>query len=101
VIAKTTVVNLKAGERCDVFIGRPSKWGNPFKIGQDGDRFKVVMKYAQWMEKKMQNVPALRDQIIRELGGKRLGCFCAPERCHGDVLAIIANMELDTEKGNP
>ena len=34
-------------------------------------------------------------RVRDELSGKRLGCFCAPLPCHGDVLAEIANSEHD------
>jgi hypothetical protein len=42
----TTVVNLKR-EAYDVYIGRGSKWGNPFVIGPDGDRMEVLAKYRE------------------------------------------------------
>lgn len=71
----------------DVYIGRPSKWGNPFVIGRDGTRADVIAKYEAWLLKQ----PALVEDAKRELKGKILGCFCAPEACHGDILARIAN----------
>ena len=40
--SKTRVVNCKK-EPYDVYIGRPSKWGNPFKIGRDGSRQEVIL----------------------------------------------------------
>lgn len=36
-------------EPYDVYIGRPSKWGNPFVIGKDGTREEVIAKYAEWI----------------------------------------------------
>lgn len=79
-----------AGARYDVFIGRPSKWGNPFVIGRDGDRAMVIAKYEAWV----RDQPALRAALV-ELCGKVLGCYCAPLPCHGDVLARLA------EEGRP
>ena len=70
----------------DVFIGRPSKWGNPFIIGRDGEREQVIAKHAFWLLQQPELLAALP-----ELKGKRLGCFCAPNSCHGDTLALIAN----------
>jgi hypothetical protein len=64
-----------------VYIGRPSKWGNPFAIGRDGDRAAVVAKYRAWLPTQPQLMAALP-----ELKGRVLGCYCAPEACHGDVL---------------
>ena len=69
-----------------VYIGRPSKWGNPFVIGKHGNRREVVEKYRQWIMQKPELLNALH-----ELRGKRLACFCKPEACHGDVLAELAN----------
>jgi hypothetical protein len=70
----------------DIYIGRPSKWGNPFEIGKDGDRKAVILKYAAWIQKQPD---LLRD--ISELKGKVLGCWCYPKACHGDVLLRLAN----------
>lgn len=80
----TTVVNVRF-KACDVFIGRPSKWGNPFKIGRDGSRKEVIEKYAHWIK---QQPDLLR--LLPTLKGKRLGCFCHPNLCHGDILAKLA-----------
>lgn len=70
-----------------VYIGRPSKWGNPFVIGRDGTREQVVERYRTWLLARPAMVAAAR----RELAGKNLVCFCAPNACHGDVLLDIAN----------
>lgn len=77
---RTKVVNLRK-EKCDVRICRPSKWGNPFKIGRDGARDEVIEKYAKWILTQRKLLDS-----IEELRGKRLGCWCAPARCHADVL---------------
>jgi hypothetical protein len=74
-------------ERFDVYIGRPSKWGNPFKIGKDGSREEVIQKYRQWI---LDN-RTLIAQLATELKGKTLGCWCKPNTCHGDVLAELAD----------
>lgn len=65
----------------DVYIGRGSKWGNPFKIGIDGDREEVIEKYRKYI---LKNKKILND--IEELRDKTLGCYCHPLPCHGDVL---------------
>jgi hypothetical protein len=44
----TRVVNVKK-DRYDIFIGRPSIWGNPFIIGKDGNRSEVIRKYKKWI----------------------------------------------------
>ena len=73
-------------EPFDVYIGRPSKWGNPFRIGKDGDRKAVIEKYRKWIMKQPQLLAQLG-----ELKGKKLGCWCKPESCHGDVLVELVN----------
>lgn len=82
----TTVVNVRKDEY-DVYIGRPSKWGNPFVIGKDGARDEVVAKYRTYL---LAN-PILMD-ALPTLRGKRLGCYCAPNKlCHGSILAEYAD----------
>lgn len=85
----TKVVNVKETKKYDVYIGRPSKYGNPFVIGKDGDRKTVIKKYEIWLMKDDQK--ELRHDIKKNLKGKILGCFCKPEKCHGDVIAKIVN----------
>lgn len=68
----------------DVYIGRPSKWGNPFVIGRDGNRDAVIEKYRKWV---LSQPDLLRD--LPELRGKVLGCWCKPKACHGDVLVEL------------
>ena len=65
----------------DVYIGRPSKWGNPFTIGRDGTREEVIDKYRDYI---LQNFDLY--DALPELRGKVLGCWCKPKPCHGDVL---------------
>lgn len=80
---ETVVVNKKF-ESYDVYIGRGSLFGNPFQIGRDGDRALVVRKYRSWFIKKLEN-PKFKEAVLA-LRGKRLGCFCAPLPCHGDII---------------
>jgi hypothetical protein len=82
----TTVVHCKRNKH-DVYIGRPSKWGNPYEIGRDGNREEVIAKYEKWL----MTQPELLKDIKRDLKGKVLGCWCSPNACHGDILARIAN----------
>jgi hypothetical protein len=73
----------------DVYVGRPSVWGNPFRLRTERERARVVEQYRQWLE----GQPALLARARGELRGKVLGCWCAPRPCHADVLAAIANEE--------
>ena len=92
---KPSVVNIKNNPDVNyVYIGRPSKWGNPFVIGRDGNRDEVVRKYLDYI---LESENLLND--LHELKGKNLGCYCAPELCHGDVL-IVLNEVLYTYEYN-
>lgn len=71
-----------------VYVGRPSKWGNPFKVGVHGAQGECVEMYRRMV---MDHGPRLRDEIRAELRGKDLVCWCAPKPCHADVLLEIAN----------
>jgi hypothetical protein len=71
---ETRLVNCRR-EESDVFIGRPSKWHNPFHIGPDGSREQVVAKYRQWV---IRQPRLLRD--VRSLRGKTLGSTAAVPR---------------------
>lgn len=85
-----------------VYVGRPTKWGNPFRVGaldpyhaglvesekrMDADA--AVQHYAaRYLG---DNLPD-RDEIIAELRGRDLVCWCPPgQPCHADVLLRIAN----------
>lgn len=85
----TKVVHCKK-EKYDIYIGRPSKWANPFKIGLY-TREEVLEKYEEWIQNQDW---LLKD--LHELKDKTLGCWCKPSlRCHGDILAEIVNKIYD------
>ena len=86
-MSRPRVVNVHR-EMYDVYIGRPSIWGNPFEIGTDGTREEVIAKYAAWIVTQTYLMSR-----VHELQGMRLGCFCAPKKCHGDILARLATGE--------
>jgi Domain of unknown function (DUF4326) len=72
-----------------IYVGRPSKWGNPFKIPEPekpGDRAMVITQYRHWI----CNQPDLM-AAMGELKGRNLVCWCAPLACHADVLLEISN----------
>lgn len=73
-------------EHFDIYIGRPSKWGNPFVIAPSASRADVIAQYERWIVYQPELMAALH-----ELRGKILGCWCAPKPCHGDVLVRLAN----------
>jgi hypothetical protein len=66
-----------------VYVGRPSKFGNPYEIGRDGSREEVIQKYEAWL---LSADNGLRIEDLRQLKGKDLVCWCAPLACHAEVL---------------
>lgn len=70
-----------------VYVGRPTKFGNPFKVEKPSDRGQAVLKFKEWI----YTQPQLIEAIQRELRGKDLVCWCAPRACHADILLEIAN----------
>lgn len=89
---QTTVVNLRK-EEYDVYIGRSGKgvqseWGNPFSRA---DRNTNIAKFEAYLFESPELI-----RKLPELRGKRLGCFCKPKACHGDVLVKLLDT-LDDE----
>ena len=100
-MTRTTVVNLK-GHRDDpdyadvVYVGRAMHRGgwdlegsplaSPFRPGRDGTREEVVAKYREYLLGR----PDLLD-LLPDLRGRRLGCWCVPEACHAQVIAELAD----------
>jgi hypothetical protein len=84
-----------------VYVGRPTKWGNPFTIGCEAWRFSTDMPHrcpANWQEvvenyeHMIQLEIAIGYRNLKELRGKDLACWCPLDRpCHADVLLRLAN----------
>lgn len=80
-----------------VYIGRGSKWGNPFVMGTHGDRDSVCTQYEQHLNAQVLNGEVTKQELA-SLHGKDLVCYCAPLNCHGHVLeraAAWASAELE------
>jgi hypothetical protein len=82
----------------DIFIARPSIWGNPYSHKPSTlAKYKVesgeeaLTKY----EEMVRSDPEMMAKIKGELKDKVLGCYCVPRKCHGHILAWIANFEED------
>ena len=93
---RTTVVNIMY-DICDVYIARSKitdvgYFGNPFHVGADGTREEVVAKYLEYFIERNKTDEEFHRRIL-DLAGKRLGCFCKPEACHGDIIARYLDFE--------
>lgn len=72
------------------YVGRPSKWGNPFRVGIDGDIKEVLEKYAVYLDGILQMTPSFLDP----LKGKDLACWCPLGKpCHADILLKFLEAE--------
>ena len=104
-MTSTQVINVK-NDSCEVYVGRRRQdklhFGNPFShVKAEGtihvkSREKAVSDFALWItgEDFKDVEQERREWILNRLNylyGKKLGCFCAPELCHGDVLKDLAN----------
>ena len=67
------------------FPSYSSNFANPYKIGKDGTREEVIIKYREYILKKLENDNLLQNELV-SLKGKNLGCWCCPEMCHGNIL---------------
>lgn len=72
-----------------VYIGRGSKWGNPFPMRDESQRAHVCELHRQHLNQQIIDGVITREEVAA-LHGKDLMCFCAPKQCHGDYLAQVA-----------
>lgn len=77
-------------EEYDVLIDRSTVLGNPFIVGVDGTREEVIALYESHAREMLESGTWNKQWFLDTLRGKRLGCWCAPRACHGDVLLNIA-----------
>ena len=85
-----------------IYVGRPGRWGNPYRpsAGFSGDGITIpeitaqsaVALYREHLERQIANFPSVKADIVRELRGHNLCCWCSlASPCHADVLLEIAN----------
>ncbi len=94
----TKIVNIFHNPNYEVYIGRAGRgldgtFGNPFRIGRDGDRETVLRRFSVYFLERVERNSQFRD-LRGPLKGKSLGCFCKPKDgfrgrllCHGQIIA--------------
>jgi len=88
--------NVYIGRKGVVFIDgkrfppESSPFANPYKIGKDGTREEVLTKYKEYICLKLETNDGLKKELL-SMRGKKWGCWCHPDKCHGDVLLEILN----------
>jgi hypothetical protein len=87
-----------------VYVGRPTPLGNPFRLEREDQREEVVARYALWLEGELRQgnreVARALEELYRKLkrqGALTLLCFCAPRRCHGEVIAEHLKRRAEAE----
>ena len=91
------VINIRTAaipEKDYVYIGRSgqntaTKYGNPFTMNVEEERMDVIKAFRDHAWKMLQTGEWNELEVIEELNGKVLGCFCAPKPCHGEVLVSL------------
>lgn len=100
------VVNKRVTNEFDIYIGRPSRWGNDYShLPNTKAQYQVATREAAieayradlWSmirvalatQKSQYQLPDLIYDLAA-LSGKKLGCWCAPAACHGEVLVAAA-----------
>jgi hypothetical protein len=91
---QTVVVNIYK-EQFDVYIGRAGRgqdgyFGNPFRIGCGMSREDAVQRFQRYFIDRIEKDSEFKWRVLA-VKGKRLGCFCKPKACHGDVIADWLN----------
>ena len=81
---------ISRGTKDYVYLGRPSKFGNPFHIGKDGTRAVVIKKYLKWLIQRIEG-GYITIHDFKQLVGKKCGCWCHPKPCHVDIVIFIVN----------
>lgn len=85
-----------------VYVGRPTKWANPFKVGElrlacrgRGAVRVMTRQHAVELYRECAHYTVRKGPAIKELRGKDLACWCPlDEPCHADVLLEWANREV-------
>lgn len=76
-----------------VYVGRPTKWGNPFKVEFWGLE-KCLEKYEEWLKARLEENP----EFLEPLRGKDLVCFCPLDQpCHADIIEKFLSRDNKTD----
>jgi hypothetical protein len=94
----------RKGQAQGFYVGRPTPLGNPYRLIKEEEREQVVARYATWLEHQVRrgNPEVIRalEELYRSLkrqGEVTLICFCAPRRCHGEVIAEHLKRRAEAE----
>ena len=100
------ILNKKlVGDRGE-YVGRPTPLGNPFKLEREADRERVIEQYELWLREQIEvwNPDVCHElnrlyRIARASGELELTCWCAPRRCHAEVIRQVLLEAFAKQKG--
>jgi hypothetical protein len=72
-------------QKYDVYVGRPSDFGNPFELGKDGTREEVIEKFKIYFIGRLHKDEQFK-RVVNKLKGKVLACWCYPKDCHARII---------------
>lgn len=87
-----TVINKRVEPyRRGEYVGRPSLLGNPYQIGKDGDRTKVIQKYRCWLWEQLKQRGPVHAKLLKlrnqaSVSDLTLICWCSSLPCHAQVI---------------
>lgn len=95
------IINIKSGQKYDFYAGRANKTynlkesilSNHFIIGKDGNREEVIEKYKIYFYNRINKDKEFKDYVL-SLRGKTGACWCAPARCHLEVIRDYLSTNL-------
>ena len=71
------------------YVGRKTKWENPFKITEEVSREESVRLFSEWLDNLDETK---REELLTPLRGKNLACWCKLDQpCHADILLKRSN----------
>ena len=91
-IGRGGIVFIKTDTGKERYPKYSSKWHNPFKVGKGNGKFtreESLEKFEIYIREKIKSEP--NKYNLNELKNKNLGCWCYPEKCHGNVLQKLLN----------
>ena len=77
-----------------VYVGRPSPWGNPYRVSHVKTREQAIRDFQTYAELK----DFYESDWLEPLRGKDLVCWCSPLPCHADILLRMANEDIETKR---
>ena len=89
-IGRKGIVFIEEDGKKQRFPKYDSMFANIYKINKNNDREDVLKKYEIYLRQKLQNEPEFKYEFLK-LKNKILGCWCKPEKCHGDIIVKILN----------